>query len=808
MDDVDKPGIDDNLPKVKLWYSNVGEYCDTFSKLVQAEADYDKTVKESQRQENVAVQWDVGLNDKQLAFFVFAKEDNESRVVVGDELRLKKDNWSCTGQVVRLTQTEQVCLELKVPSSSAQHPWDTGICTGFTVEFVWKRTSFDRMLSALKALKHLDDDNYLCQKLLGKEVDDKVIRSPLPVNFTAPNLASLNPSQVAAVKKALQSPLCLIQGPPGTGKTVTSATIVYHLVQGNKRENSKRKVLVVAPSNVAVDQLAEKIHRTGVSVVRVSAKSRETISSNVEFLCLHNQVSQFKLPGDPQSECLQVLLKLKEEIGELSKEDEKKLDHIKRQIESDILRSAEVICATCVAAGDHRLKEFQISHVLLDEATQATEPECLIPIAKNVSQVVLVGDHCQLGPVIMCKKAAKAGLSLSLFERVIMLGNRPMRLEVQYRMHPCLSEFPSMKFYDGALQNGVTLRDRQYRGLDFPWPNPSKPMFFYNCTGYEEISASGTSYLNRSEAAVIEKFVTTLLRSGLRSDQIGVITPYDGQRAYISTLFSKQPNLGANAYSDIEIASVDAFQGREKDFILLTCVRNNRNLGIGFLQDPRRLNVALTRAKYGLVICGNARVLSRQFYRQQHRIWAKLLQHFQKNDLIVEGPLNNMRVCRNIIPVNDTPPTAGEAYPMRIFPEEASRNELPDTRSDFEARFPRPTSGYDSYPEAGTVPRCGFLTEEIRKQTKSGNQFPDMTPRLNISPNLGPSLKRLWPESGWKGGKSFQEYGGKLRWRDIEWTIVEETGLQNDYLGTTLIGAIVQSADVLSGMQIALPAGG
>merc|ERR1739838_863808 len=151
----------------------------------------------------------------------------------------------------------------------------------------------------------------------------------------------------------------------------------------------------------------------------------------------------------------------------------------------------------------------------------------------------------------------------------------------------------------------------------FPWPNPMKPMFFYHSVGTEEISASGTSYLNRCEAQNVGKLVTWLLKCGIKSKQVGVITPYDGQRAYITQMFTRQTTLKQAQYQDIEIASVDAFQGREKDFILLSCVRSNENLGIGFLQDPRRLNVALTRARYGLIICGNAKVLSQQFHRMQ-----------------------------------------------------------------------------------------------------------------------------------------------------------------------------------------------
>ena len=252
----------------------------------------------------------------------------------------------------------------------------------------------------------------------------------------------------------------------------------------------------------------------------------------------------------------------------------------------------------------------------------------MIPLVLGCKQVVLVGDHQQLGPVIMNKKAARAGLTQSLFERLVVLGNRPIRLQVQYRMHPCLSEFPSNFFYEGSLQNGVTAPERLRKNIDFPWPAPDTPMFFYQNLGQEEISSSGTSFLNRyflyslscvtgaqrrhrTEASNVEKIVTKFFKSGVLPNQIGVITPYEGQRSYIVTYMQFNGSLKKELYKDVEVASVDAFQGREKDYIILSCVRSNEHQGIGFLSDPRRLNVALTRAKYGIVILGNPKVLSK-----------------------------------------------------------------------------------------------------------------------------------------------------------------------------------------------------
>ncbi|XP_047978236.1 regulator of nonsense transcripts 1 homolog isoform X1 [Salvia hispanica] len=632
LEDLEKPGVDDEPQPVAAKYEDAYQYQNVFAPLIKLEADYDKMMKESQSKDSITIRWDIGLNKKRIAYFVFPKEDNEIRLVPGDELRLRYSgdaahpSWQSVGHVIKLTAQEEVALEL---GASQGVPVDVN--HGFSVDFVWKSTSFDRMQGAMKtfAVDETSVSGYIYHHLLGHEVEMQMVRNTLPRRFGAPGLPELNASQVFAVKSVLQKPISLIQGPPGTGKTVTSAAIVYHMAK-----QGQGQVLVCAPSNVAVDQLAEKISATGLKVVRLCAKSREAVSSPVEHLTLHYQVRH--LDTSEKSE-LHKLQQLKDEQGELSSSDEKKYKSLKRATEREISQSADVICCTCVGAGDPRLANFRFRQVLIDESTQATEPECLIPLVLGAKQAVLVGDHCQLGPVIMCKKAARAGLAQSLFERLVMLGVKPIRLQVQYRMHPALSEFPSNSFYEGTLQNGVTINERQSPGIDFPWPVPNRPMFFYVQMGQEEISASGTSYLNRTEAANVEKIVTTFLKSGVVPSQIGVITPYEGQRAYIVNYMSRNGALRQQLYKEIEVASVDSFQGREKDYIILSCVRSNEHQGIGFLNDPRRLNVALTRARYGIVILGNPKVLSKQ------PLWNGLLTHYKEHECLVEGPLNNLK---------------------------------------------------------------------------------------------------------------------------------------------------------------------
>ncbi|KAL0271677.1 UNVERIFIED_CONTAM: hypothetical protein PYX00_008693 [Menopon gallinae] len=630
--DLEKPGVDEEPQQVLLRYEDGYQYQNIFGPLVKLEADYDKKLKESQTQDNVEVRWDVGLNKKTIAYFTLAKQDGDMKLMHGDELRLRylgelHKQWAGVGHVIKIPDNygEEIGIELKTGAGAP-----TECTSNFVVDFVWKSTSFDRMQLGLRKFA-VDDSSvsaYIYHRLLGHDYEEVLLpRVQIPKHFSAPNLPDLNRSQVYAVKQALQRPLSLIQGPPGTGKTVTSATIVYHLAR-----QPTGAVLVCAPSNIAVDQLTEKIHRTGLKVVRLCAKSREAIDSPVSFLALHNQIRNMDSNTD-----LKKLQQLKDETGELSSTDEKRYRLLKKSAEKEMLEAADVICCTCVGAGDPRLTRLKFHSILIDESMQSTEPECMVPVVLGARQLILVGDHCQLGPVVMCKKAARAGLSQSLFERLVVLGIRPYRLEVQYRMHPELSRFPSDFFYEGSLQNGVCAEERKLMKVDFPWPATDKPMLFYVTTGQEEIAGSGTSYLNRTEASNVEKIVTKFLRAGVKPEQIGLITPYEGQRAYLVQFMQYQGSLHSKLYQEIEVASVDAFQGREKDIIIMSCVRSNEHQGIGFLNDPRRLNVALTRAKYGIIIIGNPKVLSKQ------PLWNHLLNFYKEQKVLVEGPLNNLK---------------------------------------------------------------------------------------------------------------------------------------------------------------------
>ncbi len=361
LDDLEKPGMDDEPQGVQLRYDDAYMYQNIFGPLVKLEADYDKQMKESQTSTGVTVRWETGLNKKRIACFSLNQSTTELRLVLGDELMLRHgggtlhETWESAGHVVRLSHDE-IAVELY----NSKCPVD--LTHNFSVDFVWKglsllvcdcdrkkkklfnfffffrlATSFDRMQAALK-LFAVDDQSvssYMYHKLLGHEVEAPSLNVKLPPKLYAPGLPDLNPSQMLAVEKVLQRPLSLIQGPPGTGKTVTSAAIVYNLA----RLYPGQQILVCAPSNVAVDHLTEKIHATGLKVVRLCAKSREAVNSPVEFLSLHYQVRHL---NTPDKAILQNLLALQEDQGELTAADAKRLQRLKNATEMELLRVKQV----------------------------------------------------------------------------------------------------------------------------------------------------------------------------------------------------------------------------------------------------------------------------------------------------------------------------------------------------------------------------------------------------------------------------------------------------------------------------------
>jgi len=427
----------------------------------------------------------------------------------------------------------------------------------------------------------------------------------------------LNISQRKAAIEALgDSAIYLILGPPGTGKTKTSVAIISQLLYQINTQGTCDKILVCGPSNTAVDNLTLKLLEAKVQgITRIYAAKRE-ISGKL----------------NPEIKALTLSVKARErhsmyrtyekELAQnkfLSDQDRKQIRYWKKQIELEILNNSSIICCTCSTAADFRLKDFIFKNVFIDEAAQSIEPETLLPLMLGAERVLLAGDHQQLGPVINCEEAKCAGLEKSLFERLLSKVGHTM-LDCQYRMHPLIAEFPSNNFYEKKLTTHPSVKAKHD-----PKVIPlfkEKPIQFFHLEGEEE--KSGTSWLNRYEAYMIEKFLDRILDQGVHPENIGIITPYAGQKDLLKNNLPQ-----SDIFEYLKIASVDEFQGGEKDYIILSTVRSNSENKVGFLDDGRRLNVAITRAKHGLAIFGNANIL------ENDSNWKKLIGFFKENECFI-----------------------------------------------------------------------------------------------------------------------------------------------------------------------------
>ena len=483
------------------------------------------------------------------------------------------------------------------------------------------RIAHDRMRDALNSFFSDENATNLSTLLLGqvRDIQDagqvshgiKGVKNNLE---STPN--QLNEIQSQAVTNAMTNRLTLIQGPPGTGKTYTAV----HILQGWVK-NSSAPILAVAESNVAVDNMLEGLLSLGINAVRLGqpVKVRESLREAT----IDAKMQNHRLRRD-----LDVILELNEDLARRipgMKGKDKGLAHrdlkngwkdarrIEQQMKDDILDKANVICATCIGSGHIVLDGRRFPRVLIDEATQATEPATLVPIVRGCRQLVLVGDHKQLPPTVISTRAEEMGLNKSLFERLIELGVSSTMLLEQYRMHPCIAEFPSRQSYDGLLKNGVTNKNR-IAPTGIIWPDFDNPVAFLPVEGGEIVSADGHSKANPTEAGWVLRIVDSLLTGeDISSSDIGVITPYNGQVRAINDLMESSGGLENNGkWNGIEVRSVDGYQGREKEVIVFSAVRSNPEGNVGFLNDSRRLNVALTRAKRGLIVIGDPKTLRNQ----------------------------------------------------------------------------------------------------------------------------------------------------------------------------------------------------
>ncbi len=491
------------------------------------------------------------------------------------------------------------------------------------------RVAFDRMRDALNMIFEEDGGVPLRDLLLGMVHDPSGTASLVPemggVRAQKTALRSgMNRAQIEASEHAIHSRLTLIQGPPGTGKTYTAVRILEAWAK-----QDYGTILAVADSNVAVDNLLEGLLELGVRAVRLGQPVK--VRENLREATMDAQMEIHELNRELVKE-IERNEKLSRRIKGMRGGKEKGLAHrdlsrgwkevrrIEREIRDDILDRCQVLCCTCIGSGHDLLDGRRFSRVLIDEATQATEPASLVPLVRGSRQIVLIGDHKQLPPTVISRRAEDGGLSRSLFERLIDMGIEPKLLTTQYRMHPSISEFPNTHFYQGLLEDGVS-PDQRPAPMGMLWPDWESPMAFVPVDGDELLSPDGASKENPAEASWAVKILIGLVEGGeIDLSDIGIVTPYAGQVRAIRDMIPE-------SLQSVEVRTVDGYQGREKDVIIFSCVRSNKDGNVGFLSDPRRLNVALTRSRRGLVVVGDPETL------RSDENWRSWIEHIRSRKL-------------------------------------------------------------------------------------------------------------------------------------------------------------------------------
>ncbi|XP_071943704.1 3'-5' exoribonuclease HELZ2-like [Antedon mediterranea] len=586
----------------------------------------------------------------------------------GQNLSGVKNAWvgHCYITEVTSNDRESTKIVIRLNQSASKLPWSIlyqqqkmkHLCT---IEVIQKGISDQRLGDAVKSLSsgksRLNKDIVL---MLGGRKDDSIKRIPEITGIRGVALPPPNKDQKKAIKTALENSFRVIQGPPGTGKTVTGAQIAYYFSEMNTQipSTGKRQVLYCGPSNKSVDVVAGYLKEfPDLTIVRVYSETIEKKDFPLPWEKNIGRKADIQTSTDPDHVNIALhhlirksgnsmsakIIQLDEEFKEYSG-PERIIEYLQliELAKKEELKKYQIILATCNLAGSKFIKEYcSIRQCIIDEAGMCSEPESLIPLVMcSPYQVVLIGDHKQLRPIITEERAKHLGMEISLLERY---QKKKMMLTKQYRMHPKICEFPSKAFYDNKLETDDHVINRKTENWEQEfWPAGSScPIIFCHVNGKEEtqtvksLEASEQSKSNPHEVDHVVRIACKLLEKGVESKDVVILSQYRFQCKRIRTALKE---------CGILVSTVFLSQGKEWDYVIMSTVRSLPGVEIekrpsvgwiktnlGFIADENQMNVALTRAKKGLILIGNRDLL------ETHPKWKELLQMYRQNKCIVDA---------------------------------------------------------------------------------------------------------------------------------------------------------------------------
>ena len=489
------------------------------------------------------------------------------------------------------------------------------------VQLSFDETSYRAMFQAIDRVIAAKNDRlaYLRELFHGD-------RQPQRYAFEPIRFPWLNPTQEQAVNEVLRAKdVAIVHGPPGTGKTTTLVEAI------NETLMRESQVMVCAQSNMAVDWISEKLVDRGINVLRIGNPTRV----NDKMLGFTYERRFESHPDYPQLWAIRKAIReLRQHRKRGSDTFHQKMERLKSRatelelrINAQLFGEARVIACTLVGSANKLLDGQRFNTLFIDEAAQALEAACWIPL-RRVSRVILAGDHCQLPPTVKSLAALKAGLGVTLMERVTATQPSVVTLlKVQYRMNEAIMRFSSDWFYGGQVKSAPQVKHRGILDYDNPFlwidtapleEEDDSPVY------HEQFVGESFGRVNKAEAnltiSTLRDYLEKVGKQRFLDEQVdvGVISPYRAQVQYLRSLIKATPELKPFRRA-ITINTVDGFQGQERDIVLISLVRSNAAGDIGFLKDLRRMNVAITRARMKVIILGDVKTLTRHpFYK---RLW-------------------------------------------------------------------------------------------------------------------------------------------------------------------------------------------